>query len=178
MVVDGRGRAYVGTFPPASDPDGVIVLVDPDGSARIVADAVRFPNGSVVTPDGVTLVVAESMGRRLTRFTIGPDGSLADRAPFADCAPAAPDGITLDADGAIWAAFPLAHEFRRIAPGGRVLERLPMADRLAIACTLGGADLRTLFLLTSAQLPGEAIVGTRDATIHTVEVDVPGTGSP
>jgi sugar lactone lactonase YvrE len=178
MVVDTRGNAYVGSFPPASKPNGVIVLVEPDGSARVVADSVRFPNGSVVADDGRTLIVAESLGRRFTKFAIGADGSLTDRDVFASCAPNGPDGICLDAEGALWAAMPLAHEFQHIAPGGEILDRIPMGDRLAIACTLGGAELRTLFLLTALQLPGESLRGTRDATIHTVEVDIPGAGSP
>ena len=178
MVVDARGSAYVGSFPPASNPKGVIVHVAPRGSARIAAEDVILPNGSVVTDDGATLIVAESMGRRITRFSIASDGSLTDRTLFADCTPDAADGICLDLDGAIWAAFPLAHEFRRIAPGGEVLDRISMGDRLAIACTLGGPELRTLFLLTSLALPGDAIRGTRSATVHVVDVSVPGTGSP
>ncbi|MDP9332862.1 MAG: SMP-30/gluconolactonase/LRE family protein [Actinomycetota bacterium] len=178
MVVDKGGNAYVGSFPPYTDPKGVIVLVEPDGSARIVAEDVRFPNGSVVTTDGRTMIVAESLGRRFTRFRIAPDGSLTERAEFADCSPDGPDGICLDLDGALWAAFPLAHEFRRIAPGGKVLNRINMGERLAIACTLGGTELRTLFLLSSLALPGDAIQGTRDAAIHIVEVDTRGAGSP
>ena len=178
MVVDARGNAYVGSYPPASNPEGVIVHVAPNGSARIAAENVIFPNGSVVTDDGGTLIVAESLGRRITRFSIASDGSLTDRTMFADCRPDAPDGICLDVDGAIWAAFPLAHEFRRIAPGGEVLDRISMGDRLAIACTLGGPELRVLLLLTSLALPGDAIRGTRDATVHVVDVEVPGAGSP
>jgi sugar lactone lactonase YvrE len=178
MVVAPDGNAYVGSFPPYREPEGVIALVRPDGSARIVAEHVRFPNGCVITPDGRTLIVAESLGRRLTRFTIAPDGALTERAEFADCAPGGPDGICLDVDGSVWAAFPLAHEFRRIAPGGGVVETIPMGERLAIACALGGPDLRTLFLLTSLGLPGDAITGTRDAAIHVVEVKTAGTGSP
>jgi len=178
MVVDARGSAYVGSFPPASNPKGVIVHVSPHGSARIAAEDVIFPNGSVLTEDGATLIVAESMGRRITCFSIASDGSLTDRTTFADCPTDAADGICLDLDGAIWAAFPLAHEFRRIAPGGEVLDRVSMGDRLAIACSLGGPELRTLFLLTSLALPGDAIRGTRSATVHVVDVKVPGTGSP
>lgn len=178
MVVDARGSAYVGSFPPASNPKGVIVHVAPNGSARIAAEDVSFPNGSVVTDDGATLIVAESMGRRIIRFSIAPDGSLTGRTMFADCTPDAADGICLDLDGAIWAAFPLAHQFRRVAPGGEVLDRVSMGDRLAIACTLGGPELRTLFLLTSLALPGDAIRGTRSATVHVLDVTVPGTGSP
>jgi sugar lactone lactonase YvrE len=178
MVVDGRGNAYVGTYPPYADPKGVIALVEPGGSARVVAENMRFPNGSVITADGASLIVAESLGRRFTRFAITADGSLDSRSEFAACAPDGPDGICLDTSGAIWSAFPLAHEFRRIAPGGEVLDRIQMGDRLAIACTLGGPEMRTLFLLTSLALPGPAIEGTRDATIHVVEVATPGTGSP
>jgi len=178
MVVDGRGNAYVGTFPPVSDPRGVLVLVEPNGSARIVAEDVVFPNGCVVADDGRRLIVAESLGRRFTEFDITDDGSLTGRRVFAECAPYGPDGICIDAEGALWAAMPLAHEFQRIAPGGDVLERISMGERLAIACTLGGPELRTLFLLTSRELPGESIKGTQDATIHVVEVGVPGTGSP
>jgi sugar lactone lactonase YvrE len=178
MVVDGRGNAYVGTFPPVSNPQGVLVLVRPDGSARIVAEDVVFPNGCVVTNDGRRLIVAESLGRRFTEFDLAEDGSLVGRRLFAECAPYGPDGICLDVEEALWAAMPLAHEFQRIARGGAVLERLPMGERFAIACALGGPDLRTLFLLTSTALPGESIKGTHDATIHTVEVDIPGTGSP
>jgi sugar lactone lactonase YvrE len=178
MVVDERGNAYVGTYPSASDFMGVVVHVTPDGTARIAADHVRFPNGSVIAEDGRALLVAESMGRRVTRFAIADDGSLGDRSVYAPCKPHTPDGICLDVDGAFWAGFPLSHEFQRIAPGGEVLDRIPMGERLAIACTLGGPHLRTLFLLTSMQLPGDDIRGTHDATIHVVDVDVPGTGSP
>lgn len=178
MVVDGRGNAYVGTFPPVSDPRGVLLLVELDASARIVAEDVMFPNGSVIADGGQRLIVAESLGRRFTEFDIEADGSLSGRRVFADCAPYGPDGICIDAEGALWAAMPLAHEFQRIARGGEILERIPMGERLAIACTLGGSDLRTLFLLTSEALPGESIKGTHDATIHIVEVDIPGTGSP
>lgn len=178
MVVDARGNAYVGSFPPPADPDGVIVLVRPDGSATVAAEGVVFPNGSVLTDEGRTLVVAESLGRRFTRFTITPDGSLTDRSPFADCAPRGPDGICIDAEGAIWAAMPLAHAFERIAEGGAVLDRIDVGERLAIACALGGPDLRTLFLLTAHDHDPVALRGTRRATIDVVEVAVPGTGSP
>jgi sugar lactone lactonase YvrE len=178
MVVDARGNAYVGTYPSPPDFQGVVVHVAADGSARIAAERVRFPNGSVIADDGRTLLVAESLGRRITRFTIGDDGSLSERDVYASCTPNTPDGICLDVDGAIWAGYPLGHEFHRVAPGGEVLDRIAMGERLAIACTLGGPDLRTLFLLSSLHLPGDDIVGTTTATVHVVDVDVPGTGSP
>ena len=178
MVVDARGNAYVGSFPPVANPAGVLALVEPGGAARLVADGLCFPNGCVVDEQGRTLIVAESLGRRFTQFAIREDGSLAERKTFADCAPRGPDGICLDASGAIWAAFPLAREFQRIAPGGAVLDTIPMGERLAIACTLGGAQGRTLFLLTALEHAPEALRATRNAAIHVVEVEVPGAGSP
>ena len=178
MVVDARGNAYVGSFPPASDPSGVLVLVRPDGSADIAATDLSFPNGCVIADGGRALIVAESLGRRFTRFTIADDGTLSDRSVFADVAPRGPDGICLDADGAVWAAATLAREFVHVAPGGEVLDTIAIDDRLAIACALGGHDGRTLFLLTALEHAPDALRGTRDATIHVVEVDVPGAGSP
>jgi sugar lactone lactonase YvrE len=178
MVVDARGNAYVGSFPPASDPAGVLVLVRPDGSAEIAADGLSFPNGCVIADGGRTLIVAESLGRRFTRFTIADDATLSDRTVFADVAPRGPDGICLDTDGGVWAAMTLAREFVRVAPGGEIVETVAIDGRLAIACALGGPDLRTLFLLTALEHAPDALRGTRDATIHVVEVDVPGAGSP
>jgi sugar lactone lactonase YvrE len=178
MVVDARGNAYVGSFPPASDPSGVLVLVRPDGSADLAATDLSFPNGCVIADGGRALIVAESLGRRFTRFTIADDGALSDRSVFADVAPRGPDGICLDADGAVWAAATLAREFVHVAPGGEVLDTIAIDDRLAIACALGGQDGRTLFLLTALEHAPDALRGTRDATIHVVEVDVPGAGSP
>jgi sugar lactone lactonase YvrE len=178
MVVDAHGNAYVGSFPAATDPDGVVVLVRPDGSAEIAARALSFPNGCVIADDGRALIIAESLGRRFTRFAIADDATLSDRSVFADVAPRGPDGICLDAEGAVWAAMTLAREFVRVAPGGEILETIVIDDRLAIACALGGRDLRTLFLLTALEHAPDALRGTRDATIHVVEVDVPGAGSP
>jgi sugar lactone lactonase YvrE len=178
MVVDAHGNAYVGSFPPASDPSGVVVLVRPDGSREVAARDVRFPNGGVIADGGRALIVAESLGRRFTRFTIAGDGTLRDRSVFADVAPRGPDGICLDVEGAVWAAMTLAREFVRVAPGGEILATVAIDDRLAIACALGGPDLRTLFLFTATEHAPDALRGTRDATIHAVEVDVPGAGSP
>ena len=178
MVVDARGNAYVGSFPPPAEPEGVLVWVRPDGSAEIAARGVVFPNGSVIGADGRTLIVAESLGRRFSRFRIEADGSLSERALFADCAPLGPDGICLDTDGAVWAAMTLGRQFQRIAPGGQVLQTVSIEDRLAIACALGGPDGRTLFLLTALEHAADALRGTREATIHVLPVDVPGTGSP
>src|SRR5262249_46152496 len=107
MVVDELGRAYVGS---QAREGGVIVRIDSDNAATVVATDLDFPNGMVIAPDGKSLIVAESVGRRLTAFAIGPDGALTDRRIFADGLDGPPDGITLDADGGIWAAMTLAHQ--------------------------------------------------------------------
>ena len=178
MVVDTRGNAYVGTYPHPATAPGPLLLVRPDGTAEVAAADLAFCNGTVVTPDGTRLIIGESLGPRLTEFTVAPDGTLHDRRVFAVTEGAGPDGICLDVEGAVWAALPMAGEFRRIAPGGEVLERIPVPGRRAIACTLGGPDLRTLFLISSLAFPGPDLVGTRDARIDVVEVAVAGTGSP
>ena len=174
MVVDDRGRAYVGS---QAREGGVIVRVDPDGTDVVAAD-LDFPNGMVITPDRETLIVAESTGRRLTAFTIRPDGGLCDRRIFADGLDGPPDGITLDADGGIWVAMTLAHRFERIVDGGTVTDHIDMGDRAAIACTLGGPERRTLFLLSSTEAYPQRLVGTRLSRLDAVTVDVAGAGLP
>ena len=182
MVVDGRGRAYVGNagFDLSARPLQVrsaeIVLVTPEGEARVVDDEVVFPNGSVVTPDGSTLVVAESFGRCLTAFAIAEDGSLSDRRTFAALPGSAPDGICLDAEGAVWLADAAGSACLRVREGGEVVDRVE-TDRGCFACMLGGPDRRTLFLMTAEGFQGEAI-RRRTAAIEHVEVDVPGAGWP
>src|SRR5918997_1266259 len=130
MVVDGRGRAWVGnagfdlSVRPLEVRAAEVVLVTPDGHARVVDDEVLFPNGSVVTPDGGTLIVAETFGQRLTAFTIADDGSLTDRRLFAPLAGSAPDGLCLDADGAVWVADATGSACLRVGEGGEGLDRV------------------------------------------------------
>ena len=175
MVVDDVGRAYVGS---QAFEGGVIARVDPDQTVTVVAEDLDFPNGMVITPDGSTLVVAESTGRRLTAFTIGRDGSLSDRRIFADGLDGPPDGITLDAEGCVWAAMTLAHQFERITQGGTVTDRIDIGDRTAIACTLGGPERRTLFLLSSTDAYPQRLVGTKLSQLDTTTVGIPGAGLP
>ena len=175
MVVDARGRAYVGS---QAFEGGVIARVDSDDTVSVVAENLDFPNGMVITPDGATLVVAESVGRRLTAFTIGADGSLSDRRIFADGLDGPPDGITLDADGGVWAAMTLAHQFERIEQGGNVTDRIDIGDRTAIACMLGGPERRTLFLLSSTDAYPQRLVGTKLSRLDSITVDIPGAGLP
>jgi len=184
LVVDGRGNIYVNggcDFNPGEgDPPGIIALVTPDGSVRQVADAISFPNGMVVTPDGGTLIVAESMAGRLTAFDIAADGHLYHRRVWADLAGAAPDGICLEGEGAIWYADVPNHRCVRVAEGGHVLDTVEV-DRGAFACMLGGPDGRTLFIL-AAQWRGVEQVGetlaARTGQVLTVRAPAPRAGQP
>jgi sugar lactone lactonase YvrE len=178
MVVDDAGRAYLGS---QAFSGGVIIRLDPDDSATVVADDLDFPNGMVITPDRKTLIVAESIGRRLSAFAIGdPDapGGLSDRRIFADGLDGPPDGIALDAEGAVWASMTLAHQFERITEGGVVTDRIDMGERVAIACALGGPERRTLFLLSSTDAYPQRLVGTRLSRLDAVTVATPGAGLP
>lgn len=175
MVVDRHGCAYVGSQ--ARD-GGVIVRIDPDDERRtaIVADNLDFPNGMVLSPDGATLVVAESTARRLTAFTVETDGTLSGRRVFADGLDGPPDGICLDADGGVWVAMTLAKQFERIVDGGQVTDRVDVGDRTAIACTLGGPEGRTLFLVTTTDAYPERLRGTTLSRVDATTVDVPAAG--
>jgi sugar lactone lactonase YvrE len=175
MVVDDVGRAYVGS---QAREGGVIVRIGPDDAAEVVATDLDFPNGMVITPDGQTLIVAESVGRRLTAFTVGQDGGLSDRRVFAEGLDGPPDGITLDVEGGVWAAMTLAHQFERIVEGGAVTDRINMGDRTAIACMLGGPERRTLFLLSSTDAYPQRLIGTNLSRLDAVTVDIPGAGRP
>ena len=197
MVVDHQGRAYVGNvgfslreeYPRYATAE--IVLVTPEGEARVVAEEMAFPNGTVITPDGNTLVVAESWGGLLTAFDIEADGSLSNRRVWAELdhipLPGGSldidtyaslldglllaDGLSLDAEGAIWFASPTSVDVVRVREGGQVLRRVK-TSMSPKACTLGGADRRTLFVGSSTG--GPESVG----CIEMVEVEVPGAGLP
>ncbi len=175
MVIDDLGRAYIGS---QAVEGGIIVRLDTDDSATVVATDLDFPNGMVITEDRGTLIVAESIGRRLTAYSITEDGGLTDRRPFADNLDGPPDGIALDAHGGVWVAMTLAHQFERITEGGEVTDRIDLGDRVAIACALGGPERRTLFLLTSTDAYPRRLVGTRLARLDAVQVDIPGAGLP
>jgi sugar lactone lactonase YvrE len=179
MVIDGDGRAYVGS---QARTGGVIVRVDPDGSSTVVADDLDFPNGMVITPDSRTLIVAESIGRRLTAYTIDADGGLDERRVFAAGLDGPPDGIALDVAGGVWVSMTLANQFERIVAGDDgqavVTDRIEVPDRTAIACTIGGPERKTLFLLSSTDAYPERLIGTKLSRVDTVTVDIPGAGLP
>ena len=150
IVVDARGNAYIGNigfdFPEAQFAPGTLALVTPDGSARQVADGVAFPNGIVVTPDNSTLIVAESYANRLTAFDITADGSLSNRRMWAELGGGVPDGICLDAEGAVWYGDVPNKRCVRVREGGEVLQTIAL-DRGCFACMLGGPDDKTLFMV-------------------------------
>ncbi|MEM9561365.1 MAG: SMP-30/gluconolactonase/LRE family protein [Actinomycetota bacterium] len=184
MVVDGDGRAYVGNFGFEYEKgetfvETLLVIVEPDGTVAAGPDDLAFPNGTVITPDGATLVVGESWGRRLTAFERDPaTGALGERRVWADLAPGVPDGICLDADGAIWVGDPRNGEVFRVLEGGEVTDRISCGDgRHAFACMLGGDDGTTLFVVTNVG-SGSARAGEREGRIEKVEVDVPAAGWP
>jgi len=161
MVVDSQGRAYVGNFGfdhhNGEKPRGTVMIM--------------------VTPDGKTLIVGESFGRRLTAFDIAADGSLANRRVWADLGKNPPDGIALDAEGAIWVASPTQSEVIRVRQGGEVTERVAVATD-AFACMLGGPDRKTLFVLTSVSSGSAACRAAATAKIEITRVDIPGAGLP
>jgi sugar lactone lactonase YvrE len=182
IVVDGRGNAYVGNIgfdSQAGEPaPGILALVAPDGSARQVADGVAFPNGIAVTPDDSTLILAESYASRLTAFDIAADGGLSNRRVWADLDGGAPDGICLDADGAVWYGDVPNQRCVRVREGGEVVQTIEL-DRGCFACMLGGADGRTLFLVTRAWGgTGGMAGGERTGQILTVEAPAPHAGRP
>ena len=178
LVVDAHGRAYYGSVGAPMDRPGefsgagTIVLVEPSGAARVVADGLSFPNGMVLSADGSTLIVAESVGRCLTKFVVQPDGSLGDRARFA-ALDTIPDGICLDAEGAVWMACPTDARVQRVREGGEVVERYD-TGRTVLDVELGGDDGRTLFVGTSPDISHtRAGQGPHTGKIERIRVAVP-----
>lgn len=182
MVVDRHGRAYIGNFGfdlvgRAPVKPTVLLMVTPDGEARVVADDLLFPNGCVITPDGKTLIVAETFGKRLTAFDVSDDGSLSGRRIWAELDDASPDGICLDAEGAVWVASPTTAEFIRVREHGEITDRIATENQ-AIACALGGADRRTLYMITGRVSKPEKSLAERNGRIMALQVEVPGAGLP
>ena len=188
IVVDGRGSIYLNgadfNFSGGQAPKpGYIKLVTPDGQLRQVAGDIQFPNGMVITPDNQTLIISESFTGRLTAFDIGPDGGLSGRRVFA--AGVVPDGICLDAEGAVWVST--GFSFVRVAEGGEVLQRVELPEgRAPFALMLGGPDRRTLFIMTAEWHPDSGHTdnlqrltsGSRTGEILTLPVSVLGAGRP
>lgn len=179
MAVAPNGNAYAGstgrnffTGDTEKRPANVI-LVRPDGSSEVVAEGIAGPNGPAITPDGRCLLLAESNLDRLLAFDIGRDGRLSNRRVWADLHPVHPDGIALDAEGAVWVASPQTNEVVRVVEGGEIVQRIPRPTPV-ICCALGG---RTLYLFRIAE--GSALDSSAIGLFESVEVEVPGarTGS-
>ena len=170
MVTDARGRSYVGNFgydiyANAERKNADLVMVTPEGEARVVARDLEFPNGTVITPDGKTLVVGETFAARLTAFDVAQDGSLEGRRTWAKLEDAMPDGICLDAEGAIWVASPFGNDVLRVEEGGRVTHRVT-ASTNTFACMLGGPQRRHLFVCSAATHEPKACREQRSAKIE------------
>lgn len=199
MVIDAHGRAFVGCYGfdlgAGDDPvSATLMRVDPDGSVHAAAEGLHFPNAAAITPDGRTLIVAETIAARFAAFTIGPDGELTDHRVYAQIAPTpplttltetlagvefAPDGASLDAEGCLWAGDSLHHRAARISPAGEILEEIPAPqDRVFYGAMLGGADRRTLMLTAAPDWRETRPEGELASELYTVRVDVPGAGLP
>jgi sugar lactone lactonase YvrE len=195
MVVDDQGRAWVGNFGFdldaemrvrgaesvfADHPRTCLALVQPDGTVSNAApgEAFSFPNGMVITPDGKTLVLAESFGGCLTGFAIGTDGTLSERRVWARLEACVPDGISLDGEDAIWIANPPAAQCIRVAEGGEVIETIETGGVPCYACMLGGPEGRHLFMLVAASGDAEEAAKTPTGKLLVTEVDVARAGWP
>ena len=182
MVLSADGRAYVGNFgyDHYNEPEektANLVRVDPDGSVHLADGGLLFPNGSIITPDGKTLVVGETRGNRLTAWDIAADGGLSNRRLWADLGKNFPDGICLDEEGAIWVADPRLRETIRVKEGGEVTHRISTGEFGSYACMLGGTDRKTLYICT-APGSGPGAAEARKGQIEYCRVDVPGAGLP
>lgn len=182
MVVDDDGNAYVGNFGFDYDTGGRfhtadLALVRPDGTVEVAATGLRFPNGSVITPDGATLIVGESFGGTYQAFAIHDDATLGHARLWAQVEGSAPDGCTLDAEGAIWFSDARTPQVVRVLEGGEVTHRIP-TPMPTYACALGGDDGRTLFVLCAPSTRPADVAGKGEGAIFTVGVDVPHAGRP
>jgi sugar lactone lactonase YvrE len=189
MVVASNGQAYAGNF--GFDLDGLydgtvqaseisstsLVRVDPDGTSVEAAGDLAFPNGTVITDDGGTLIIAESLGGQLSAFDRQSDGTLTGRRVWAAPEGVAPDGICLCADGTVWVANALGSECVRVAEGGEIVERV-VTSQGCFACMLGDADRQTLYLVTAASSDAAKARAERNGSLERVRTSVPGAGLP
>ena len=183
MVIDRAGRAYVGTFgcdfnAGDSPRPTQIFCVYPDGRVAIAADDIMFPNGSAITPDGRTFIVAETFGECLSAFDIEDDGSLTNRRRFGGFPGLQPDGICLDAEGGVWIACLGANRIIRMIEGGTVTDAIPLPGRDSYACILGGADRQDLYICTARSYVPTETRAQRGGRIEVVRVSIPGAGLP
>jgi sugar lactone lactonase YvrE len=187
MYVDSHDRAYVSAFPEpvigpddgshVADPTVPLFLVHPDGRAQVVAEGLQIPNGIGLTSDGSTLVVAETLGHRLTAFTVASDGTLSGRRLFADVGVRSPDGICINANDGVWFASFSTSEFVLVEDGGLVTQVIETPGKLAVACVLGGADGRVLYCVTVDKATFNFFQGSGTGSIEMCRVDIPAIGT-
>ena len=180
IVVDRVGNAYVNNigydFPEGEPAPGIIAHVTPAGEVRQVAGDLAFPNGMVITPEGTTLIVAESHASRLTAFDIAPDGGLTNRRVWAETPGDHPDGICLDTEGAVWYADVGNRHCVRLREGGETLGTVQW-DRGAFACALSrGESNPRLFVIGQDFEGGEADRPT--GRVAAFPAPAPGAGKP
>jgi len=190
MVVDHAGRAYVDMrmkrvdlVAPAPDPlEGradVLVMVEPSGNYRVVARDLLTPNGLAITPDGLSLIVAETRGCRLVQFKIDSDnGALSEPKVFAELGDLRPDGICIDVEGGVWVGSPNKCEFVRVRAGAGIVQSIAVPGKFAVACALGGDDRKTLFMLTAITSWEKVARGDSLGFVETIAVDIAGAGLP
>lgn len=198
MVVAPNGNAYVGNFGydlMGGEPhkNTTLVLVRPDGSSQIVAEGLAFPNGMVVTPDQKKLIVNELFGNKISQFDIKADGTLGPRRDFANYgdlgdegdldkrignAQILPDGLALDAEGAVWFADTIHNRAVRMAEGGKILDEVKTAPEGVFAVALGGADGKTLFMCAAPDWDESPRKAARQGRMLSTTVTVPHAGTP
>jgi sugar lactone lactonase YvrE len=189
MIATSDGTAYVSGFgwdvwgDDAAYADSNLIRVRPDGRADVVVEAMMAPNGMAITDDGSTLFVAEPAGGRLSRFSVTASGELRDRhlVPLEKAAGAeyvTPDGICVDADGAVWAADPLGRRVIRVLPDGTIERVVPVDVGYPLACVLGGSDRRTLFIAVGAATSKRDRPAQSQGRLLATTTDVPGAGRP
>lgn len=180
MVTTPDGLVYVDVYTEqgAGAPHGDIVLVTPEGEARVVAAGLLTPNGMAVTPDRSTLIASETFGHQLHAWSIEADGALSDHRVFADLGERSPDGLCLDAEGGVWVGCFLTGEFLRVVEGGEITDRVSTGKSWAVAPALGGPEMRTLYLVVNDTTFMGVATGDSKCRIEAVEVAVPGCGSP
>jgi len=178
MVTLPSGRSYLNLYHGGQFGKDELLLVEPDGSSRVVVSDLFHPNGMAVTEDGRTILMCETHNGHITSFSIDSDGSLFGKETFAKDLEL-PDGLCLDAEGAVWIGSLFASEFLRITEGGTVTHRVRVpAPYWALAPMLGGPDRRTLYLLAADTDPARALQQDSHGYLYRVRVDVPGAGCP
>jgi sugar lactone lactonase YvrE len=193
MVTSSTGVSYVGNFgfdldvmlrevgaaemlinrPPTTN----LVVVSREGEVLQVVPDMDFPNGTVITPDGTTLIVGETIACRLSAFDIAADGTLSNRRVWAQMEFIYTDGMCLDAEGQIWLANAIAPNCLRVREGGEITAMVE-TSQVAFACMLGGEDRRSLYVMTAPTSDRFKITNTHEGRIEVAEVSVPGAGLP